>query len=80
MRISGRRVTELKREHDNAVLSAAESMGGRRRRRRSCEAEARLKAFESERLKLQCEQAFATSRQAQVDAEAKGEKLEVLKS
>ena len=75
-----RRYVELKREHDVSSIAAAEAAGKAEAAQAELRAESRLKAFEAERFRMQCEQALVSSRQAQVDADAKGEKLEVLKA
>ena len=74
------RYAELKREYDEAVLAAAEAAGRHEASSAELRSEARLKSFEAERLRMQTEQAMVSARQAAVDAEAKGEKLELLKS
>ena len=70
----------LKREHDEVSLAAAEAAGRAEASMAEMRSEARLKSFEAERMRMQCEQALVQSRQAIADAQAKGEKLEVLKS
>ena len=74
------RYAELKREHDATSIIAAEAAGKAEAAQAELRAESRLKAFEAERFRMQCEHALVSSRQAQVDADAKGEKLEVLKA
>ena len=75
------RYNELKREHDATMLAAAEAAGKAEIRVAELRAENKLKVFEAERMRcMQCEQAFVSARQAQVDADARAEKLEVLKS
>ena len=74
------RYAELKREHDASILQAAEAAGKAEAGQAELRAECKLKVFEAERLRMQCEQAFLTARQAQVDADARAEKLDVLKA
>jgi hypothetical protein len=74
------RYSELKREHEAATIAAAEAAGRAEAAQAELRADCRLKAFEAERLRVQCEHAFASTRQAQVDADARGEKLDVLKA
>ena len=74
------RYNELKREHDANMLAAAEAAGRAEVGLAELRAENKLKAFEAERMRMQCEQAFLSARQSQVDADARAEKLEVLKA
>ena len=61
----------LKQEHDAAVLAAAEAAGRAEAAQAELRAEAKLKTFEVERLRLQCEQALVSARQAHVDVSAR---------
>jgi chromosome segregation ATPase len=74
------RYNELRREHDANMLAAAEAAGRAEVGLAELRAENKLKAFEAERMRMQCEQAFLSARQSQVDADARAEKLEVLKA
>ena len=74
------RYIELKREHDAAVLGAAEAAGRAEATAAELRAECKLRAFEGERLRLQCEEALVSARQAHVDCNAGDQKLELLKA
>ena len=74
------RYSELKTAHDAAVLAAAEASGRAEASIAELRSESRLKAFECERMRLQCEEALGAAREARVDAECLREKVEVLKS